>query len=32
MEILGRPFDEATVISIAHGFEQFGGHHRAPVL
>jgi Asp-tRNA(Asn)/Glu-tRNA(Gln) amidotransferase A subunit family amidase len=31
MEILGRPFDELTVISVAYGFEQLGSHHHAPV-
>jgi len=31
MEILGRPFSEATLIEIAYGFEQ-ATHHRKPPL
>lgn len=31
MEILGRPFDEATLIEVAYGFEQATGHRRPPV-
>ena len=31
MEILGRPFSEATLIEIAYGFEQ-AAHHRKPPL
>jgi len=30
MEILGRPFDESTLLSLAYGFEQTASHHRAP--
>jgi hypothetical protein len=32
MELLGRPFAEATLIGLAYSFEQSGKHRRAPAL
>jgi aspartyl-tRNA(Asn)/glutamyl-tRNA(Gln) amidotransferase subunit A len=33
MQIIGRPFDEATLLRAGHAFQQATGfHHRAPVL
>jgi Asp-tRNA(Asn)/Glu-tRNA(Gln) amidotransferase A subunit family amidase len=31
MEILARPFDEATLFRLGYGFEQLGSQHRSPV-
>jgi Asp-tRNA(Asn)/Glu-tRNA(Gln) amidotransferase A subunit family amidase len=30
LELVGRPYAEATLFALAHGFEQVSGHRRAP--